>query len=274
MILITAFQRSGTTALGEQIGAARDFAYWGEVFHPEGYVGQERALALRLRPSANFFRVLEEGEPGLRTGPPSEQRQAAIWKQYVERLGVLSPGRRPVIDVKYNSLHNLQPVWSPPGARPLLLDLVRLTGGVVVHLVRRDTLAQILSEIFAYESDVWHREAGQTADLDAFRFQADPDELVSRLRESSRQTAMVRAWLGDDPVAELVYEDAFTPEGALTDQARAGLSAVGVDLTALQRPPVLRRTGQSPRRWLSNADAVARHLDDTEFADLARRSLG
>lgn len=274
MLVITAFQRSGTTAMGEQIGSMPDFAYWGELFHPDGYRAAEAATKLRLRPGANWFRFAAEAlSPGYRLEPQDESGQREAWRLYTARLAALGSGRRPVLDVKYNSWHHLQPVWAPIAAPPFLMTLLQEQGAAFVHLIRRNVLAQALSEVFAFESGLWHRRQGQAVELEPFTFAADTQGLLARMRESRAETAIMRAWLAGQPHAELAYEDAFQPNGDLSDTARAALANLGVDVNAVQRGPVLARTGQSPRQWLRNQDEVRSALRSTEFEELLEPTL-
>jgi hypothetical protein len=275
VLVITAFQRSGTTALGEQIGAMPAYAYWGEVFHADGYRGGDLAAKLRLRPGANWHRFLEDDAPGeLRTGPQEAPGRREAWRLYAERLLRLSSGRLPVLDVKYNSWRNLDPVWSPITQPPFLFTLLDEQRAAYVHLVRENVLAQALSEVFAFESGLWHRRLGQTVEVQEFRCEADTVGLLARMRESRAETAVLRTWLQPRPHIELVYEHAFEPNGDLSEGARVALSNLGVDTASVQQRPVLGRTGQDPRQWLSNTDEVLDALAGTEFEDLAEAMLG
>ncbi|MDP8916292.1 MAG: Stf0 sulfotransferase family protein [Pseudomonadota bacterium] len=275
MLIITAFQRSGTTALGEQVGAMPDLAYWGEIFHPDGYTAAESSAKLRLRPGANWFRFVEDVlPPAHRSGPQDEAAVREAWRRYNVHLDRLGSGRRPVLDVKYNSWHHLQPVWAPIAGPPFLATLLHEQGGAYVHLVRGNVLAQALSEVFAHESGLWHRRFGQSLELDAFAFAADTQGLLARMRESRSETALMRTWLEGRPHVELTYEDAFDARGDLSESTRAALASLGVDTAAAPRAPVLGRTGQSPNQWLTNIDEVRAALEGTEFEDLLEPTLG
>mgnify|MGYP002778062975 FL=1 len=274
MLVITAFQRSGTTALGEQLGALPGFAYWGEVFHPEGYRGAEQAGRLRLRPAANWFRFQEEGLPAAhRSGPQSPDARLEAWRLYSRHLERLGEGRRPVIDVKYSSWRNLDAAWAPLAEPPLLLQAMKAGGAGFIHLVRENVLAQALSEVFAHESNLWHRRAGRAEAPADFRCEADIEGLLARMRESRVGTAALREWLTLTPHVELVYELTFDSAGDLTDGAREALAALGVTAPPGAGAPVLGRMGQDPRRWLSNRAEVIQALTDTEFEALIGSTL-
>lgn len=275
MLVITAFQRSGTTALGEQLGGAPKLAYWGEVFHPAGYRADETSAKLRLRPAANWFRFVEDGLPSaFRTGPQDEDAKREAWKAYTGRLMTSGSGRRPILDVKYNSWHHLESAWSPVGGRPFLMTLLEEQGAGFVHLVRRNTLAQALSEVFAHESGLWHRRFGRAAETENFRCAADTQGLLAQMRESRRAAEVVRRLLIGLPHVELIYETAYDARGDLSDEARRMLLALGVDAGPRSSGPVLGRTGQDPRDWLGNMDEVREALAGTEFEELLEPTLG
>jgi hypothetical protein len=275
MLAITAFQRSGTTALGEQLGRLPSLAYWGEVFHPEGYAGADLSAKLRLRSAAHWFRFVEvQLPPELKAGPQEVEARARAWSLYEARLAEAGLGRRPVLDIKYNSWHHLQPVWAPIGERPFLVDLMAQSQTPIVHLVREDVLAQALSEVFAFNSGLWHRRIGQAVDLREMRFDADVEGLLHRMRASHRGTALMREWLKTTAHIELRYENTFSDTGGLTDGALSALAAIGVEASELSTSPVLGRMGQSPRDWLANSDEVVVGLQGTEFEPLAATMFG
>lgn len=275
MLAITAFQRSGTTALGEQLGRLPEFNYWGEVFHPEGYEGADASAKLRLRSAGNWFRFVEERlPPELRNGPQDEAARAKAWSLYRAFLAETGVSRRPVLDIKYNSWHHLQPVWAPIGERPFLIDLAAGSETPIVHLVRENVLAQALSEVFAFNSGLWHRRIGQALDFAEMRFEADVEGLLHRMRASRRGTALMREWLATTAHVELRYEVTFAESGGLTEGALSALAGIGVDATEIESAPVLGRTGQTPRDWLANAPEVLAALAGTEFEELAGAMLG
>lgn len=274
MLVITAFQRSGTTALGEQLGAHPDLAYWGEIFHPEGFQGAELSAKLRLRSAANWFRFVEDHLPQpLKTGPQDIGERREAWRLYDEHLRELGMGRRPVLDVKYNSWLNLEAVWSSIGERPLLFTLLADQGAGFVHLVRENVLAQALSEVFAFESGLWHRRIGQSVETETFSFSADIEGLLTRMRISRRETALMREWLGTTAHVELRYEQAFDENGDLSGGTREALAELDVQLEAGARGAVLGRIGQDPRRWLANREEVVAALTGTEFEPLLALTL-
>lgn len=274
MLVITAFQRSGTTALGEQLGGDPGHAYWGEIFHPEGYRAAELSAKLRLRSAANWFRFADDHlPPEFKTGPQDETLRGRAWGRYDEHLRELGSGRRPVLDIKYNSWHHLEPVWSSIGERPFFFSLLAQRGAVFAHLVRANVLAQALSEVFAFESGLWHRNVGQTLDTEALRFSADVEGLLARMRTSRRESELIRQWLRPFPHAELVYEQAFDDQGAISGGTRMALAELGISLEAGGRGPVLGRIGQDPRAWLANREEVVAALSETEFEDLIELTL-
>lgn len=274
MLVITAYQRSGTTALGEQLGSDPQLAYWGEVFHPEGYQGRETSAKLRLRSAANWFRFADDHlPPTLKAGPQDEAKRRESWRLYAEHLRELGAGRRPVLDVKYNSWLQLEPVWSFIGERPFLFTLLLEQGAAFVHLVRENVLAQALSEVFAFQSGLWHRRVGHGLETEALSFNADIEGLLTRMRISRRETALMREWLRPTPHVELRYEEAFEEEGGISGGTRAALAALDVHLKEDGQGPVLGRIGQKPRDWLANRDEVMSALSGTEFESLIPLTL-
>ena len=269
LVVITGFQRSGTTALGEMLGNSRKAAYFGEIFHPDGYADGERAEKLRLRPAANFFRFFDqELEASLRVGPPTLELQRMRWNAYLQHLERLEAPRRPIIDIKYNSWWSLSVAWQDPDAPPCLFSLVfDNSQAAAIHIVRRNLLDQALSEAVAHATDLWHNYGTTSVPLRAVSI--EPVGILARMRASIAQTKIVSQFLADRPHIILAYEEAFAADGTLSLYAKGLLSELTGEACLGELQPVLRKLSRNPRDQVLNFDEILDFVAQSEFSELA-----
>lgn len=265
MIIITGFQRSGTTALGENLGRSPQAAYFGEIFHPDGFTDGDRARSLRLRSDANYYRFVDE-HPDLHRGPPDASRVAQQWADYLAYLDSLQPGARAILSVKYNSWHNVAAAWQDPNARPFLLDLLKAQDPLVVlHLMRGDLLAQAVSEHLASSTGVWH--ATDTPAAQTHREELPPHLIVERMNRCLAQRRLMRARLTDLPTVELVYEETFAPDGDLSAITRQALAPHVAPEILSEAPGVLQRIIPDLGERLSNLPQIVQAVVAAGLSD-------
>lgn len=139
-----------------------------------------RSLFRNLEKTVVFDEIFHEDEPGrednflyflgkccaepgfyARKLIPSHDRRLALFEDYFSYLDELAATRVDgcdafVASVNYNSLGALNSIYHELYAPPKLLDLVRGEKFKIIHLVRQNILAAILSEMLAIKTGVWH----------------------------------------------------------------------------------------------------------------------
>jgi LPS sulfotransferase NodH len=274
-VIITGFQRTGTTILGEWLGAAPNVSYWGEIFHPDGIDPTDRAEALRLPFQANYYRFRRDVlcEERLRA-VPTEAVRFDEWQTYLAALDALAAHSTHVLNIKYSSWHNLDLAWQPQSEPPYLLRLAIERDYPIFHCLRRDALAQALSECVALATDVWHvpAHAPQADSNDAPSVEIDPAFLLRRMRAASTESALFRGWLRRARHHEFYYEDMFGEDGVLSGQTVAAIRDYIADWTCSPTAP-LRKIGREARAKIANRGALADALRNSEFKDLSRDLL-
>ena len=269
-------QRSGTTAIGRLAGAQEGVAHVGEIFHavrgPQDDPDFERYLTV---PEANFFSFKERfltRFPALVY--PSNVHQTRIWEAYRHHLFSLGSAKLWVIDVKYNSLHHLNPVWQALYAWPMLFTLLAKEKAPILHVVREDLFAQALSGLRADHFRHWHSQAGGT-DAPQGAIGVDPRELERRMNTSLHLKNHYANLLASyAPTARLTYEQAFAG-GDLTAEARRAVAA----LYGLARPlsgamPLEKVAKGSLSDQVSNAAAVLAHFKGGQHEAGVMKHLG
>lgn len=264
LLVITGFQRSGTTAFGEMLGTAQNAVYFGEIFHPDGLTDTPSSRDLRLHPEANYFNFIND-----LTSCPAPLSDAALaqrWADYRHHLDAVAGGLRPIIDIKYNSWFNIVSTWQAPNRMPRLMELVAMDSAtIVLHCLRSNLLHQALSEVIASTTGRYTRPLATRARKQ--RIMADPAMVLGRMRDSRQQTAIVTQWMQHVRHLTLTYETMFDATGALSDHCRAVMGPhVPEALAASDRPVLLRAVSNHAAR-ITNIEDVLAHLKDSEFAD-------
>lgn len=219
-VVMIARPRSGTNALRDILRRSPELTVLGEVFHNR-----------YADPSLGFYPFLEEAvrqAPGLVL--PSEANRQALLTGFVELLYERThtpPERQLVFGVNYNSLHGLNTYWQNSYEAPFLITLLQRLGWKVIHLIRRDVLAALVSEHRAKRSGRWHARKDQPESL------ADPARVTlptARLRfELEQRLAEVEALehaLSRHPrVLSLTYETLFDADGKARTEPLAQIAA-------------------------------------------------
>ncbi len=277
--VIVATQRSGTTAIGRFLGRQPGTEYVGEIFHnvrgPHDDPNYERYLTV---PEANFFTFKERlltRFPAL--AYPSRANQSAIWHGYRKHLFSLGPETTWVIDVKYNSLHNLNAVWQDLFNAPLLVELLREENAPILHLVRDDLFAQAISALRANQLRTWHNVASnQTAEKQpteaAMTF--EPQQVDRMMNRNMHLKQHFRYIFSTYPnIGTLAYEDAFV-DGQVSDAARSMLADLFNGGTPLEGETDLqkRESGTLADR-IANRDAMLKHFENSPHESMVSTHL-
>lgn len=148
----------------------------------------------------------------------------------------------------------------PPGDR-VLAELVA-QGWTILHLQRRDQLAQALSYLHAMQGQ-WHFR--EPAGFE--RFEADPAAVIALLHVLDGSARWLDERLAEVPHTTISYEDDLRPPdrrdatlGRLADLLDVPRTGVTTELRAV--------APASPQDRITNLDAVARALEHTRFASL------
>ncbi len=264
--VITANQRSGTTAFGRALGQLPRFLYHGECFSP-----------LRSH-KTNFFHFLKREiarDPDViipQYGSVQRlfDRYRLGFEEYAkEELGVEKYYH--IVCIKYDQYYLVSPSFQDLHAPPRLMDYIKNRSIPILHIVRHSLLEQVVSRLYAQKRGLYHSPCGDVSVAPTFA--PDPQDLLHRMRRAARLTNIMRSLLKEYPRAwEISYEDLFENNG-FSDKARAVSEEwLGMELDA--RPQVTFRKVTPPlRQIISNADAVVAELAGTEFEAEAQALL-
>jgi LPS sulfotransferase NodH len=150
-----------------------------------------------------------------------------------------------------------------------LLTLAVEHGFPVLHCLRRNLLAQAVSEALALATDVWHAPGpAGVAPARQPPVVVDADFVLRRMRSCIADMELFRKWLPSSLVSEIWYEDLFGLEGGDPFNAVEVLKRRFPDWPGDQAAP-LNRLGRDARSWIANIGDLRDRLLATEFAVFA-----
>ena len=154
-----------------------------------------------------------------------------------------------------------------PGSRPggdRVLAELAAPGWSIVHLQRRDQLAQALSILHAMQGQ-WHFHGPARFD----RFEADPATVIALLHMLDCNARWLEAWLAGVPRTDVSYEDDL--QGAERQAATVARLAALLGVPATVASTSLQAVAPAePAGRLTNFPEVALALQHTRFAALVK----
>jgi hypothetical protein len=219
-IVMIARPRSGTNALRDILKRSGGITVLGEVFHNR-YADERLGFF-------TYFREMVARDPDLAL--PSEENRRALLIGYLRRLHELTgtPEARPLLfGVNYNSLHCLNTYWQNAHEPPFLVGLLRQLGWRVIHLIRRDVLGALVSELRAKRLGVWHarRSHGGKAP-EVARLHVPVGRLRFELEQREAEIeALEEAFRKHPKALTVTYEELFDATGRPSEVVLARIGA-------------------------------------------------
>ena len=264
--VLLARQRSGTNALRDVLDSHA------EVFClPEVFQAQPSPKA-RHEVEANYFNFLDERRDEVKAVLTSEEAQEGLFLEYLRFLGTFSEKPRMVVDIKYNSAHNVDAPWRDLAAEPTLFAYIRRNGIRVLNLRRRNYLRYYLSWLKTEQTRKYHLHASGPqgeVKVEDEGIVIDVEEMFFRLELCQAEDRLIHRMLGGYPnYMAIEYEDLFPRIGA--PPADAVLERVagwmGLDPEFTKTQPRYRKQSVLPlEQAITNYGPVAEALRGTEF---------
>ncbi|MEL6767219.1 MAG: hypothetical protein AAFP17_08565 [Pseudomonadota bacterium] len=252
--LLLARQRSGTGALGSVLDKQPSLKYLGEILHPDN-AGE----------ADNFFTFLAE-RVGENAAAAMPWEQELLFEGYLARMAERYPGRVPVLDVKYRSLHHLAGGWRGLLERPWLIRHADARGAAIIHLTRQNYVESFVSGRLAEANRVWH--ATEADRLGVQSAVIDIRALSHYIETTSDEVALIERWLKPTKrLATLDYGEMMDGEGALAEGPAHRLAALlGVPRFEERAPSFVKQAPSSLGASIENMALVRRALSGTPHA--------
>jgi LPS sulfotransferase NodH len=266
MTVLLARQRSGTNALRDVLDSHPDVFCLPEIFQAQP------SPKARHEVEANYFNFLDERRDQIKGVLTSEEAQEELFLEYLGHLGTFSEKSRMIVDVKYNSAHNVDAPWRDLAAEPTLFAYIRRHGMRVLNLRRRNYLRYYLSWLKTEETRKYHLHASGpegTAKVEDQGITLDIEEMFFRLELCQAEDRLIHRMLGGYPsYLAIEYEELFPRIGA--PPADVVLERVaewmGVEADFRKSQPRYRKQSVLPlEQAITNYGSVAEALRGTEF---------
>lgn len=260
-VVLSAPQRSGTTALQSALRASPDIDTFFEIFHAE-----------QPNVRTNFFYFLRKHAWAQQLYMmPKAANIDMLFLRYLRYLGGLSPSRRLIIDVKDNSLHNLNAIWHEPGAPPFLVRLFQKYRIPVLRIQRRNVFLQVISIQLASQHKKYHFSVGEAVPHD--KVTLDPEAIHRAISARCNANARVEEFLsGCERCHRIEYEDIFL-DNRLSPEVRPTLAEVfGTEVEDFESP--LQKINPDPLNRIENVEEVLTYFGATPFRTMVYHALG
>jgi hypothetical protein len=266
VIVLLARQRSGTNALRDVLDSHSEVFCLPEIFQAEP------SPKARYEVEANYFNFIDTHKDEVRQILTSKQAQERFFLEYLQFLGGFSEKRHLVIDIKYNSAHNVDGPWRDMAAEPTLFELIRHNRMRVLNLTRRNYLRYYLSWVKTEMTRKYHLHASNSdapAEVDDQGITVDLDDLFFRLELCQAEDRLIERMLGDYPrYMAIEYERLFPRMGAPPSEEVLGRVATWLGIEAdfpKQQPRYRKQSVLSLSEAITNYAEVADALQGTDF---------
>ena len=180
-LFVFATQRSGTNFLRYCLSSDERIADLNEVF------------GFNVRP-ALFWRhrqkVMEEHPEMIF---PSDDNMSNLLESFIQKFAAPLDAKYALIDVKYNSVHNLNPVWQSISEVPFLLKQIKKHQFPVIHLIRRNVLETYVSNVRAARTGQYIAQVGE--DVKSAKVRLDSSILIDELSRRLSEIQVFENWL-------------------------------------------------------------------------------
>jgi hypothetical protein len=264
--VLLARQRSGTNALRDVLDSHPQVFCLPEIFQAQP------SPKARHEVEANYFNFLDARRDQSKRVFTSEDAQEALFLEYLRFLGSFSEKPRIVVDIKYNSAHNIDAPWRDLAAEPTLFAYIRRNGIPVLNLRRRNYLRYYLSWLKTEQTRKYHLHASGpdgTAEVEDEGIELDLDEMFFRLELCRNEDQLIHRMLGGyGRYTAIEYEELFPRIGeppADTVLKRVA-EWMGIEHDFKKGQPRYRKQSVLPLdQAITNFDEVAEALRGTEF---------
>lgn len=246
--VIISTQRSGSTLLRTSLDSHPEVRCHGEVFLP--HYGGEQGYKDFLAGKA-LGRVRNQ-----------LHRRSLVF-EYLDQLYADTTYSAIGFKVMYSQLRRI------PRYYPMILDYIRKENIGVMHHIRENPIATLISRYRLRETGVAHVRSEKDSRKAQKKVTVPISRLISDLHEIEKQKALWRKRLEDIVVTEITYE-AFVEN----IQAESGkiLEFLGVDSTVNLESPLKRIGAKSFAESVTNFDDMRRVIEGTEYEKYLQQS--
>ena len=248
-VIILAKQRSGTNFLRLLLNKTNQYADYNEIFHPAGQINEHNFYNFRTR--------LLSKQPELSI--PSYENNKNLFSQYLKHLNKLTEGERNyIIDIKYNSLWNLNTFWSDRHDIPMLLTIAKHLNVPIIHLIRENIFENYISTQRAMKTDEWIAN-NNINKKDNIQLKIDTEHMVNELKNRSEEIQFINSSLhyGNASYVNIIYEK-LTANGINEAYLKEKLKEIALDIPEIKQ--------LSTKKIINNIENLIINIDEVKQA--------
>ncbi len=247
-IILLADQRSGTNALRDSLISTGVFGTVGEAFFSRNFENEK----------FNFHRHFYDSvvaRPELITKLPRFVDE--LFSSYLEKMSASTRKTHIIVDIKYTSVHQLNPVFHDfVNGKPYLFNLIEKLELPVIHLMRRDYLAKAASRIIARETGL-HIQREDHGGHGTKQFELDPSAVVNQIKNAAKRLEYFERTINKlpTPTFNVDYEGLFDTEESLNTGLKELKDYLSLDVN-LSLPKIKKQISRSLEDTIANYEEV------------------
>lgn len=197
---------------------------------------------------------------------PSKANAETLLNGFLEYMGTLSDSDSFIVDIKYNSLHLLNPAWWCVENVPFMLKCILARGLKVIHLTRDNLLEVYCSKTIADTTGVYTVYEDAQRPHEGTRIEIDCEKALQWVRDRDREVAYFNRIFCEfsDQVFSMKYtqilrDDRFDP------QLSERLADFFGTRNAFSDKPRTVKQNRNLQSMVSNFDELSDVFRDSEF---------
>ena len=201
-------QRSGTTAFRDVL-AVNGALDCNEIFHGD-LNGQDTFYKWRFY-NYVWMKIKENG----RYIHPESHRD--LFLDYLNYVSNQNIDKNIVMDIKYFALNLIPSYEDIMNSRPFIFEAIADKNYNIVHIVRRNKLRVLVSEVISYATGIWSVTYGSLASTKKSKVNIGPAYSLKFIQDQIDLDAKVSSMIKDFPgYSRIDYEDMFSSSGEIS----------------------------------------------------------
>jgi len=258
ILIIVGSQRSGTTLLNKTLEKYGNIKTFGEIFHHMAGLDEDKGRFFAFKKKL----LLKNNDLFM----PTPENQEKIWEKYVsEHVFKKANDKVPLLDIKYNSWHHLDPIWKYVDTKPYLLSLIENNINYkLIHVVRKNIFLQACSQVRALNTGKYHSfQPGNTLEDKVY---IDPKEVLRFMNIYKTYEKKFDVYLSTNKnVVKLYYED-ISDVHLFNTEVRKRLEKISIVVDEIKSYP-MKKVSPHPKEWIENYEELIECLLQNNYIE-------
>jgi len=254
---LLAKQRSGTRVFGHMLDSHSKVAYCSEIFHEKASAQNSYFHFLK--------RQIEQDSQNLDYIYPD--RRLDSFEDFLTSIGNKYGKENFILDIKYNQLHHLNDYWYLINNQPQIFKFIKKNKYPVIHLIRKNILKVLVSQLLAANHNVWHAKAENINHIEKTKIKLDPDKIINQIKNRKNEMNRISSFFKSyNNTLTVYYEDLFDENQEFSKTTISALADfLQVDSSQFNLKPVYVKQTSLLDSVIENFDEIKESLRNTEF---------